>query len=206
MPLKTNVYIDGFNLYYGCLRKTPYRWLNVKQLCELLLPQNDIRSIKYFTAKVSGRPGNPYQDLRQQVYLRALRTLPNIEIIFGHFLSSQVTMRLVHPPPKYAKVYKTEEKGSDVNIAAHLLCDAYEGRFEVAVLITNDSDLLTPIRIVKQRLGLPVGIINPFHRFAHVLSQEASFKKRIRKGVLAASQFPTALADGKGMIQKPSSW
>lgn len=203
---KTNVYIDGFNLYFGCLRDTSYRWLDLQQLCQRLLPNNDIQTIKYFTARVSSRPSNPSQHRRQEIYLRALRTLPDVEVIFGHFLTSTPTMRLVNPPPKYAKVHKTEEKGSDVNIAAHLLSDAYEGRFEAAALITNDSDLLTPIKMVKQRLNLPVGVISPFPRFARVLDAEASFKRKIRTGVLAASQFPATLQDAKGTFHKPKSW
>ncbi|MCG8607717.1 NYN domain-containing protein [bacterium] len=209
MKPRTSVYIDGFNLYYGCLRNTPYRWLDLHRLCELLLPQNDVQEIKYFTAKVSARPSNPLQDLRQQVYLRALETLPNLEIIYGHFLISRTRMRLVSPPPggpHTVEVYKTEEKGSDVNIATELLRDAFQGRFDVAVLITNDSDLLRPIQVVKSDLGLPVGIITPFKRFARVLQHEASFKKRIRKGVLAASQFPPTLTDARGTFSKPASW
>ena len=83
-PMKTIVYVDGFNLYYGSLRGTPCKWLNLQRLGELLLPQNGIIAIKYFTAKVSARPHDPDQPIRQQTYLRALHTLPNVEIMFGH--------------------------------------------------------------------------------------------------------------------------
>lgn len=208
MRAKTNIYIDGFNLYYGALRNTPYRWLDLNRLCALLLPSHDIQTIKYFTAKVSARPYNPNQDLRQQVYLRALGTLPNVAIIYGHFITTRTKMRVVSPRPqgpKYVEVYKTEEKGSDVNIAAHLVSDAYENRFQVAVLITNDSDLLAPIQMVK-KLGYPVGRINPFKHFSYTLSNEATFKKRIRTGVLQASQFPRHLTDARGLFHKPASW
>jgi uncharacterized LabA/DUF88 family protein len=61
-------------------------------------------------------------------------------------------------PAQRVWVDKTEEKGSDVNLASHLLRDAYTKRFEVAVLITNDSDLAEPVRIVAQEIGLPVGV------------------------------------------------
>ena len=209
MPPKTNIYVDGFNLFYGAVKGTPYKWLDLNGLCELLLPDHDIQTIKYFTAKISERPGNPGQHKRQLVYLRALRTLPNVEIIFGHFLTNKVKMPLASPAPggpRVAEVLKTEEKGSDVNIASHLVNDAHKGDFEVAVLITNDSDLLTPMRIVQRELHLPVGILNPFKRFAHVLAQEASFKKRIRAGVLASSQFPASLQDTQGTFHKPASW
>jgi hypothetical protein len=95
--LITNVYIDGFNLYYGSLRNTPYRWLNLETLCQLLLPKNTIGEIKYFTALVSSRPNDPDQAIRQQLYLRALGTLPKVSIHKGHFLTHEVTMALVVP-------------------------------------------------------------------------------------------------------------
>ncbi len=78
--INTNIYIDGFNLYYGALRKTPYRWLNIRKLCELLLPKNTVAEIKYFTALVSARPNGPDQPVHQQHYLRALRTVPGVSI------------------------------------------------------------------------------------------------------------------------------
>ncbi len=209
MPPKTTIYVDGFNLFYGAVKGTSYKWLDLNRLCELLLPHHDIQTIKYFTAKVSDRPSNPGQHKRQLVYLRALRTLPNVEIIFGHFLTNKVKMPLANPVPggsRLAEVLKTEEKGSDVNIASHLVNDAHNGSFEVAVLITNDSDLLTPMKIVRRELHLPVGIINPYDRFARVLAREASFKKKIRVGVLTSSQFPDTLHDARGTFHKPASW
>ncbi len=163
-PPRTYVYVDAFNLYYGCLRGTPYKWLNVAELSRLLLPHNQILQIKYFTARVSARPSDPDQPVRQETYLRALRTIPGLSIHLGHFLAHRVRMPLVSPPTsaiRYAAVWKTEEKGSDVNIATHLVSDAYESRFDVGVLITNDSDLLEPVRLLRGRLSRRIGILNP---------------------------------------------
>ena len=118
--MRTCVYIDAFNLYYGCLRRSPYRWLDLATLCGIMLPRNDIVSIKYFTARVVPRTVDPQQASRQQVYLRALGSLPNLEIVYGHYLSHTVRMPLANPVPggpRYAEVIKTEEKGSDVNLA-----------------------------------------------------------------------------------------
>lgn len=112
--MRTFVYIDAFNLYYGCLRRTAYRWLNLDAFCRILLPRNDIRRIKYFTARVGPRPGDPDQPLRQQVYLRAIASIPTVEIHFGHYLSHEVFMPLANPPQtgaRFVKVLKTEEKG-----------------------------------------------------------------------------------------------
>ena len=142
--MSTNVYIDAFNLYYGCLKGTPNRWLDLDLLCRLLLPSYAVNRIRYFTANVESRPGDPGQQQRQQAYLRALLTIPNLSIHFGSFLTNAVRLPLVEPQPglrRTVEVWRTEEKGSDVNLATHLLVDAFRGEYETAVVISNDSDL-----------------------------------------------------------------
>jgi len=207
--LRTRVYIDGFNLYFGALKGTPFRWLDASKFCRLMLPQNDICSIKYFTALVTPRPDDPRQPSRQQAYLRALRTLPNISIILGHFLSHTVTMPLAvrgNGGKRYVKVIKTEEKGSDVNLAVHMLNDAYQNRYDVAVIVSNDSDLAEAIRIVTKELGKRVGVLNPHRHPSRTLLAHATFFKTIRKGVLRVSQFPPTLRDKHGAFHKPAIW
>ena len=238
--METWVFIDGFNLYYGAVKDTPYKWLDLQRMCTMLLHNHKITRIKYFTARVSARADDPGKPTRQQIYrvysewvdaprwlgrrparasthfehtqiyLRALQTLPNLDIIFGRFLSHNVMMPLAQPTPggsRFAKVIKTEEKGSDVNIAAHLINDGYKKRYEAAVIVTNDSDLLEPIRIVRVELGLPVGVLNPHKNpTSRVLARQASFVRQIRQGVLAASQFPDVLTDTHGEFYKPASW
>jgi hypothetical protein len=76
------------------------------------------------------------------------------------------------------------------------LRDAFLKNFEVAVLVTNDSDLAEPVRIVRHELGLPVGILNPHPAHSNVLKDLATFVKRIRQADLIASQFPLVLTDG----------
>ena len=92
--MRTHVYVDGYNLYYGCLKRTPHKWLNIHTLCSTLMPRNDIRAIRYFTAQVSGTPHDPDQPTRQQTYFRALRTVPQVSIHLGHFLTHEVTCLL----------------------------------------------------------------------------------------------------------------
>jgi uncharacterized LabA/DUF88 family protein len=206
---RTYIYVDGFNLYYGALRGSPYRWLDLERLCRHLLPSNDIRRINYYTARIGERPENPDQPIRQDTYLRALGTRPLVRVKLGHYLRHSVFMRLANPPadgPKFARVIKTEEKGSDVNLATHLVSDAYEDAFDAAVLITNDSDLREPVDLVRRRLGKPVGVLNPHKHPSVALTKVATFFKTIRPGVLRASQFPDTLADAKGSFQKPAGW
>ena len=203
------MYVDGFNLYYGCLKGTPYRWLDLSRLCALLLPKNMINRIRYFTAPVQSRPNDPDQSTRQEMYLRALATIPNLSIHKGQFLTHDVRATLVTPLPngtRTVRVWKTEEKGSDVNIAAHLLMDGFQKDYEVAVVISNDSDLATPLQMVRDTLHLPVGLLNPYPNPTSRLRQATTFYKQIRAGALQASQFPATLQDRQGPINKPATW
>ncbi len=204
--MKTNIYVDGFNFYYGCIRGTPYHWLNIGEMCRLLLPHDDIHRIKYFTALVTTRAHDTEKPLRQQNYLRALQTIPNLEIIRGSFLSHEVMMPLAPPANRYVKVIKTEEKGSDVNLATHLLVDAFRNDFDLAVIVSNDSDLLMPIQVVTQQFGKPVGMLNPQKNPSVVLIPHVLFVKNIRQGVLKQSLFAPVLKDAQGSFSKPAGW
>src|SRR6266498_1448067 len=144
--MRTNVYVDAFNLYYGCLKGTPYRWLDLAALCRRLLPNDEINRIRYFTALVSARPDDPQEPQRQLTYLRALRTIPNLSIHTGHYLSHSVRMRLANPPPggpATVEVIKTEEKGSDVNLATYLLLDAFKQDCQAALRTCQFPRVLT---------------------------------------------------------------
>ena len=208
--MKTNVYVDGFNLYFRCLQGTPCKWLDISKVCKLLLPHNTINEIKYFTANVTARPNDPDQPTRQQIYFRALGTIPNLSIIRGTFLTNHAKMLKVGCPPNKetsdVKVIKTEEKGSDVNLATHLVYDACRGNFDCAAVVSKDSDLLEPIRIVREELGLTIGLLNPGKKKSLALLPHVDFIKEIRRGVLTASQFPNELEDAHGKFMKPASW
>lgn len=177
-------------------------------MCELLLPHDEIAQIRYFTALVTPRRNDPRQTQRQQAFIRALETFPNISIHYGSFLTNPVTLPLANPSGRHrtARVIKTEEKGSDVNIASMLLVDGFRKRFEVAVVISNDSDLVLPISIVRDELELPVGVVNPRGHPSYELRRVSTFFKRIRRGVLEASQLPPTLRDHRGTIRKPAEW
>lgn len=211
--VRTIVYVDGFNLYYGCLKGTPYRWLDLRSFTGKMLPRDQIVGIKYFTAAVQARPPDPDAPARQRAYLRALETIPGFEIFLGQFLTSEIWAMRVHPPrvgQKKVKVYKTEEKGSDVNLATQLLVDGYEGNYELAVVVSNDGDLKGPIEHVRNVLSKPVGVLNPRRKRSYALSPhplpKGSFYKPIREGVLRASQFPDEIEDARGTFRKPTSW
>jgi uncharacterized LabA/DUF88 family protein len=103
-------------------------------------------------------------------------------------------------------VIEQEEKGSDVNLASYLLVDGFQQQYDVAIVVSNDSDLAEPIRLVKSVLGLRVGLLNPRKKTAFDLQQIADFYRTCREGALAACQFPNVIHDADGLIRKPASW
>jgi uncharacterized LabA/DUF88 family protein len=206
--LRTIVYIDGFNLYYRRLKGTVYRWLNIEAMCTLLLPNNQIERIKYYTARITDAD----KFSRQDAYLRALATLPHVSITYGHYLSHNVPRRLAHPPASgsaYVEIVHNEEKGSDVNLATHLVLDGCRNAYDVAVVISNDSDLQEPLRVTKHELQKILGLVTPQKGNKPItpqLAQHADFIKRISDAILLKSQFPATMTDSGGAFYKPPKW
>lgn len=256
--MRTRVYVDGLNLYYGALKGTNLKWLNLVELARVVLPaKHTIEKLKYFTAPVSGVVDHA-APRRQQTYISALETLPEVQVYKGRFIAKSIwrpvlnlpiannriqahatitlprgdhvvsnrqsrilsvgehnppgvqrprrrTRRPPDPNAVLAEVHTLEEKGSDVNLASHLLNDAWKGQFDAAVVISNDTDLVEPIRMVTQERNLPVTIVCPGRwSAAPALVAVASGKRYIRKSHLQAAQFPDPLP-GSG-IQKPVDW
>lgn len=211
--MRTSIYIDGFNLFYGCLKRTPFKWLDIGAFCRASFPTDAIGRIRYFTALVKSDPSDPDRTNRQLVYLRALETVENLSVHQGQFLKSTKKGLLVSPPVpgvRLVSVEVWEEKGSDVNIAAHLLADGFRGAYEQAVVISNDSDLVEPIRIVRTELNLPVGVLSPHGpsgKPSYHLRQAASFYRTVDRSLPGACQFKPELDDGRGRtIRKPARW
>ena len=207
--LQAYVYVDGFNLYYRGLRGTKHKWLDVKRLAEELLgPTDHVAAIRYFTADVSPRSGDTDAPLRQQSYLRALRTVPEVTIHKGRFLPKTKMRPLVSNPARYVEIHDTEEKGSDVNLASHLLNDAFNQRFEVALVISQDSDLCEPMRMVSKELGRVLGIgwleaNEPGKRYKQV----SSFIRHATPAMMSRCQFPDpVIGRGGALIAKPAAW
>ena len=72
MTKRSIIYIDGFNLYYGLVKDTPWKWLNIEEYFKRIRQDDDIQKIKYFTAESDG-------SLDQQTYLSALYSLPLVQ-------------------------------------------------------------------------------------------------------------------------------
>ena len=218
--MRTIVYVDGFNLYYGSLKDRPgVRWLNLLALAERLLPENTIVGVNYFTAPVRPRPGKTGQADRQRLYLRALETIPNLTVYYGVYLARKKRRPLVNPQPGLTRqwpatalFHDSEEKGSDVNLATRLLVDGHADRFEAAAIISNDGDLKMPVEVVRQELDLSVTIINPHDRRRSAALSPRSLPPhahyiQLRQVDLRASQFPDTLTTAsKRQLTKPGGW
>lgn len=206
--MRTYIYIDGFNFYYLTVKDTPYKWLDFKLLFQQLLnPYHQIDAIKYYTAIVSGIQ-DPNQPVRQKTYINALeKYIPELSVYYGDFRTNKKWMPLSKPVKsrKYVEVIKTEEKGSDVNLAVHLVNDGWNNEYDCAVVVSNDSDLKEAIKIVKQDLNKKIGIVIPGKANpSEDLLQYADFIKHIRKSILENSQLPDPIPNTN--IHKPSKW
>ncbi len=218
---RTIVYIDGFNLYYRALKGTSHKWLDLEALSKASLPTNlVIQAINYYTARVSGRL-DPDAPKSQHAYLRAISTKPSVKIHYGNFMTNKKWAGLAPPVPHFkpspttisiipapvvAYVWKTEEKGSDVNLGVHLVRDAFTGAFDEAAILTNDTDLCEPMRIVKEEVGLPITLLTPVDVPHKSLCDVSTHVRHIRP-YIGPCQFPPTIGVAGGKpIKKPSDW
>lgn len=212
---RAGVYVDGFNLYRRALDQRPEcRWLDVRKLAELLLPDFDVVVVRYFTALVKFvEGGDPAAPARQQAYLRALATLPGVSLHFGTFRSDRRWM--ASSPleldetgaPRLVRVRKIEEKGSDVSLAAHLVCDALGETVDAVFIVSNDSDFVDALRLARERGGVEIGLISPTPAPARsLLALRPEHVRRVRGAVLHSAQLPRRLEDEQGVITRPRRW
>lgn len=208
--MKTIVYVDGFNLYYGCLKGTPHKWLDLFSLFKNTLPaEMELIQVKYFTARVSALPADPDAPKRQDVYMRALRAHLKgaIEIVEGNFTVKDVWMPRTDNPAKFVQVIRTDEKGSDVNLAVSLVHDACEDKFGCAAVVSNDADLQRALKIVKQFKKKKVMLYTPgapARRTLKTLRQWSHRVLEITPAALAAAQLPNPIS-GTTLV-KPANW
>jgi uncharacterized LabA/DUF88 family protein len=197
------VYVDGFNLYYGLRSKNMqrYYWLDLRKVAlELCRPTQKLIAIKYFTTV----PKSPQDKKRRHTtYLDALQSLPDVSIYYGHFLEEEVTCR------RCGYAYLTHhEKMTDVNLAVEMLVDAFLDRYDVALLISADSDLVGPVRSVHSLFpGKHVVAIFPPNRRSGTLAKATHGTKILSRAILSRSQFPDPVITPSGItLRRPTSW
>lgn len=203
---RVSFYVDGFNLYYGLRARgwRRYYWLDLHRMSEnLLRPNQTLVSIRYFTAEIFPEPDDFAKKRRQEIYLEALRTLPNLSIHYGYFL------------PKVASCHNCgatwetyEEKMTDVNIAVELLGDAQDDAFDTAIVVSGDSDLARPISDVRERYRHKrVLVAFPPNRASKKLREVATVSFTVGRRILSRSQLPDRVVKPDGyVLTRPASW
>lgn len=208
--LRVRAYIDGFNLYHGIVRANRLHWLNLTTFTEKLNGGFPVDKVIYCTARVSSTPDDPNKNQRQHAYLLAVTAAcPNVEIIYGQFRKHDKVKPLAgckQSPTCCVNVVIREEKGSDVNLASRLLHDAHLGRFDRAIVVSGDSDLVEPVRLVRDEVKREVWVFNPYARESKELKAVASEYRAIHCSVLRNSQFPDVIQNTKRCYRKPDEW
>ena len=196
------VYVDGFNLYFG-IKDAGYeycKWLDLNLLASnLLKPNQELIEVKYFTSRVGN---NPDKQKRQSTYIDALETT-NVKILYGHYQSCSIECkRCGNNWPTY------NEKMTDVNIATQMLIDAYQDRFDMAMLISGDSDLVPPMKAIHSLfMQKRVFVAFPPKRMNSSVALNAKGSIIIGRKNLIDSQFPNELTKKGGFIlHKPTDW
>lgn len=196
-------YVDGFNLYFGLKDKgwKRFYWLNIQKLCINLLKFNqNLVTTKYFTARITDPPD---KQKRQSTYIEALSLLNNFEIFFGKYqLNSWKCNKCL------SQFDVPNEKMTDVNIAVELLTDAFQNKFDVALVISADSDLVAPIKKTKELFpSKRIVIAFPPKRHSVTLTEVADACFTIGRKKIADSLFPQRIQKPDGfIIECPQRW
>ncbi len=208
VPKRSIVYVDGFNLYYGAVKYTKWKWLDLDRYFRLLRQDDDIQTIKYFTAEIDGSHAK-----HQQAYLLALSTLPRVEIILGKFKSKRIKCLVSGCRYSGSRFFQMpEEKRTDVNIALNMIQDAIFNECDRLILVSGDSDLAPAVSMVKSHAPDKEVIVyvpgnNPIRAAAVELRSVADKHKTLPNALFPKAQFPPKLPDGKGgWINKPQDW
>ncbi|ERL54304.1 NYN domain-containing protein [Psychrobacter aquaticus] len=224
--MKTNVYIDGYNLFYGCLKHSDDKWLDLYHLFANRIihaqdPNAVIETVYFFTADIKSKistQGEAAQNA-QQSYHRALQKMypNNVKIIKGYYaLEKGNLLRYKQPPDKSdrVEVWRLEEKQTDVNITLTAYRDAIQNKAEQVVFVTNDTDIEPALKALREDMGdtIIIGIIIPIRSNSRRpqnerLSKYADWTRSyITDDELADSHLPDKVPTAKKPILKPEYW
>lgn len=223
--LRTIAYVDGYNLFFGCLKGTAYKWLDLVRLVETIIgiqdPASTLVTVKYFTAPIKAKLASQGQKAlqAQQAYHRALHARGRLEIFEGWYSLERAEAPRYQVPPNRqdrVEIWRLEEKETDVAIALQMYRDCVTGGCEHAVLMSNDSDLVPAVKLVRQDASrVKLGLIIPRRECASgtprppnaQLSNLVDWTRReVKLDELAASQLPVRVPTAKKPVDKPDYW
>lgn len=218
--MKTSLYVDGFNFYYGMYRIQQRfccpadKWLNWTKLAHRLTgTDSTVHKIHYFTSHVHRSERDPSQNLRQILFFRAIDNLPGVEIHVGKHIAVKRKGRLISPKPAdfdlpqdtVVSIQTFEEKGSDVNLAVQLLDDAWSGEIDRAIVVSNDTDLISAITLARRHIR--VDVASPQDTLAAQMRKSVQYSWIIDPAILRECRMdsPTLAIDGTPLYP-PRSW
>ena len=213
---RTIVYIDGYNLYYRLIRGTGDKWLDLYAFAKgLLSADHDILAVKYFMSMVVPYPYDAASIERQNIYLQAVATDPRIRIILGFYskkpavLPARTAVCRECPDARngFVRVYKFEEKRSDVNMAVAAVHDAAKDLADSFVLVAGDSDQVATINSVRKDFGKQVLVFDPHDKVCDDLKKAATYYKAIPRDLPSRCHLPLSVTDARGKtIVCPDVW
>lgn len=170
-------------------------------MCRSLLKENqELVVVRYFTTRVSG---DPDAERRQAIFIDALESRGGIEIDYGHFLSKKVTCSSCKNVRQ-----KNEEKKTDVNIAVRLMDDAFDDSFDLAMVISGDSDLVPAIESVRRRHPAKFVLVAfPPKRTSTELKKAANASLNIGRQKIRSNRLPSMVeTPGGHILRAPKGW
>ncbi len=200
---KVIVYIDGFNLYYGIrqMKRNDLKWLDLELLSKNILIKNQkLIEVKYFTARVRNEPN---KEKRQNTYIEALLEHTNVKIYYGHYQPNNIECY------GCGRIYSSpNEKMTDVNIAVEMLIDAIKNRYDKAILISGDSDLIPPIRAIHNQFPKKrVTVVFPPKRHNQSVAYVAKGSFMLGRKKIQDSQLPEKVKKKGGyVLTRPVEW
>jgi len=226
--VRTKVYVDGYNLYYGCLKGTDYKWLDLHTLFrDQILPSSapspsELIGIKFFTAPILEKASKAADSVSSQSrYHTALakRYPTEIEVIKGYYAMTQTKAKIVdaEDAKKWPRdcqdilVWKLEEKQSDVSLALHAYHDAITGNVDQVVIVTNDTDIAPALQMILDHTTVKIGLVIPTRDHVRMpntdLANRAHWvRTHITDDELANSQMPRVIVGGRKPTIKPDDW
>ena len=218
MRKRAIAYIAGYNLYYGLLKGSSYKWLDLWAFTRSLVrPDFELVAVKYFTAPIRTYPYDLAASDRQKVYLQALSTTGKVEIIHGFYSKNKALAPFADhkcsscdvTQDGFVPIVKLEEKRSDVNLAVSLVADAAFGNAECFVVITGDSDQVGAMEAVRHLFKKQVVVFNPHPTESRHLKGAATYYRNIPRDLPASCQLPDTIPYGKRgdrFIHRPPAW
>lgn len=216
--LRVNVYVDGFNLYHSAFQKRvdkqnsksnikkyigfpDLRWCDLDKLSKQFvnIKKEELNEVKYFSATPLWIKNKAE---KHRLYLDALRSV-GVKIILGKF--KEKDRKCYASCKEYFKSH--EEKETDINIAINLLSDAFEDKFDIALIISGDSDLSPAIQKVKKLFPKKrIGVILPPYQFGADLKNSSDYVKKIKRLHLRRALLPEQIKFAGNLIQAPNGW